>query len=268
MLSAILALFSLSVRIIPNSSPLIGIYPCDNTSGNLLAYQSWVEQFGAQTLILPKNATEMEMERLFRQINGLLLPGMMLTKPSIESGPEIPPLVTQLIQRATTANQIDHDFFPLWTTCLGFEWLIETIGGKKVITRGFNSTNFAQSLSFTQHAPGRMFASANTSLAKWLTTENITYNDHMGGLRPREERLNPPLEAMFNVLATSVDRQGKPFVAAFEGKELPFYGTQFHPEHIQFIKGSGIPKTPEAVAAARFLGEFFVNEAAKNTHTH
>jgi gamma-glutamyl hydrolase len=266
LLAPLLALSSSGVSAIPSSSPVIGIYPCDNTSGNLLAYQSWVEQFGARTLILPKNATDFEMEHLFRQMNGLLLPGMMLTKPMQSSGHGIPTLVTKLIQRATKANQIDHDFFPLWTTCLGFEWLVETVGGERVITRGFNSTNFAQLLSFTDHAPGRMFSHANTSLFNWLATENITYNDHMGGLRPLEERLNPSLGAMFNVLATSVDRQAKPFVAAFEGKELPFYGTQFHPEHIQFIKGSGIPKTPEAVAAARSLGKFFVGEAAKNNH--
>jgi hypothetical protein len=48
------------------------------------------------------------------------------------------------------------------------------------------------------------------------------------------------------------------------------YGVQFHPEKIQFVMTSKaeprIPKTPEAVAGARFLAHFFVSEAAKNKH--
>jgi gamma-glutamyl hydrolase len=65
-----------------------------------------------------------------------------------------------------------------------------------------------------------------------------------------------------NVLATSVDRKGKRFVAAMEHRSLPFYGTQIHPEKPDFVPNSPkthIPKQPEARAVGLYLAEFFVN---------
>ena len=253
--------------------PLIGVFPCDNTSANLVAYQRWVEQYGARTLVLPAEAGDREAERIFQSINGLLLPGMMYTRPPNATegrgrgrGRGVPQLVQQLVRRAIVANREEGDFFPLWGTCLGFEWIVELVGGDGAVASGYNSTDFAQALAFSAGAPGRMFAAANASLQRWLATERITYNDHSRGVQPREISTNPPLRDTFRVLASSADRQGKPFVAAVEGGELPLYGTQFHPEHVQFVRGSGIPRSPEAVAAARYLAQFFVSEAAKNQH--
>ena len=107
----------------------------------------------------------------------------------------------------------------------------------------------------------------------------------------QDESKNSPLSKFFDVLATSVDRNGRPFVAVIQGKTLPMsvifvawplsdmslipvrvfsYGAQFHSEKIQFVNISKedphIPKTPEAVAGAKYLAEFFVNEVRKNKH--
>jgi gamma-glutamyl hydrolase len=90
----------------------------------------------------------------------------------------------------------------------------------------------------------------------------ITYNLHSAGITPLSERNNPKLASAVNVLATSVDRKGKRFVAAMEHRSLPFYGTQFHPEKPDFVPNSPkthIPKQPEARAVGLYLAEFFVN---------
>lgn len=41
---------------------------------------------------------------------------------------------------------------------------------------------------------------------------------------------NARLSAMFDVLSVNDDKQGRTFVSTIEGKKLPFYGVQWHPE--------------------------------------
>jgi len=96
------------------------------------------------------------------------------------------------------------------------------------------------------------------------------------------------------VLSSSVDREGKPYVAQVEAKELPIYGNQFHPEKVQFVHSRSdpdIPRGPHAIALSRhdmpvltelclclclglsvagvrrYLAQFFVSEARKSNHT-
>ena len=65
---------------------------------------------------------------------------------------------------------------------------------------------------------------------------------------------NSGLARTFSVLSSSVDREGKPYVAQVEAKELPIYGNQFHPEKVQFVHSRSdpdIPRGPHAIALSR-----------------
>ena len=175
-----------------------------------------------------------------------------------------------LIQRAIQANKAG-DYYPVWGTCDGFEWLMEIFGGMDDIVAGFDSEYMPANLTFTPAAKtSRLYASANASLLRWLATEPITYNAHHDGITPESAAANKGLTQSIDVLSTSLDRKGKSYVAQFEHKTLPIYANQFHPEKIQFVHSSedtDIPRTPEAVAAARYLAQFFVSEAKKSNHT-
>merc|ERR1712087_514853 len=109
--------------------------------------------------------------------------------------------------------------------------------------------------------------SANASLTTWLQNENITFNNHVQGITPESAAQNKDLMQVFNILSTEVDKKGKEFVAQVEGKTLPFYGNQFHPEKVQFVHNTpdhNIPRGAHAIAAARHLAHFFVSEARKS----
>ena len=56
---------------------------------------------------------------------------------------------------------------------------------------------------------------------------------------------------MFNVVTTSHDRKGVEYVSMIEGKNLPFYGVQFHPEKSDKLQ---------------WIAEFFVAEMQKSHH--
>jgi gamma-glutamyl hydrolase len=170
-----------------------------------------------------------------------------------------------MVERAVQANGAG-DFFPVWGTCDGYEWIVEIFGGTLIKSGSFDSEDYPHTMDFTDAVKtSRIYASANASLLSWLANENITYNAHKAGVDPAD----PEVPKTFNVLATDVDRKGKPYIAQLEGKTLPIYANQFHPEKVQFVHNSrqpSIPRTEHAVAAARHLAQFFVSEAKKNKH--
>lgn len=242
--------------------PVIGIYPTLTAGGYLGAYKEWLAQEGADSIQLPKTFDGDDLEKLFQSINGLLIPG---------GGRALDPSLHALVNRAVKANKAG-DFFPVWGTCLGFEWLVEIFGGKGSIVGGFDSEDLPGSITFTEsEKTSRVYAAANSSLISWLQTENITYNAHRQGISPESFTGNKGLTDTFKVLASEKGRKGKPFVAQMEGKTYPFYGNQFHPEKIQFVHSPAdphIPRSDHAVAAARHLAQFFVSEARKSQHSN
>ena len=258
-----LALLGLTAAGAPAAAPrkpVIGIYPQVSAS-YLTAYKEWVAQEGAESLVLPESFNGTQLEAIFLSTNGFLIPG---------GSAGLSTSARALIERAIHANK-GGDFYPVWGTCDGFEWLMEIFGGMGDIVAGFDSEYMPAKLTFTPAAKtSRLYAGANASLIRWLATEPITYNAHHAGITPSSAAANKGLTQTIDVLSTSVDRKGKVYVAQFEAKTLPIYGNQFHPEKIQFVHSAedkDIPRTPEAVAAAKYLAHFFVSEAKKSNHT-
>jgi hypothetical protein len=58
------------------------------------------------------------------------------------------------------------------------------------------------------------------------------------------------LTTMFKILATSHDREGMEYVSIVEGRTLPFYGIQFHPDR----------------SSLGWMAAFFIAEAKKSRH--
>jgi len=241
--------------------PVIGIYPTVAADNYLKASKEWLAQEGADSLELPESFNASELETLFQSVNGLLIPG---------GGRALDPSLRAMVNHAVMANRAG-DFFPVWGTCLGFEWLVEIFGGTDAITDGFDANDLASNMTFTEAAKtSRVYESANPSLLQWLASEPITYNAHTEGISPESTAWGTTgLLDTFTILATEKDRNGRASVAQIEGKTLPFYANQFHPEKVQFVHGPwqpAIPRSAHAIAAARHLAQFFVNEARKNNH--
>lgn len=241
------------------STPLIGIYPTMPMKDYLEEFQHWVEQFGARSVILPR---EGDADQWIQNISALLIPG---------GGGPVAPFAHNLVHRAVKANQ-DGRFFPVWGTCLGFEWILEIFAGHAALQPGFDADDLSLPLNFTRQSPGRLFGSANTSLMTWLSSDSITFNMHDKGIEPAHF-WEDALSNAFELLATSIDRNGRPFVAAIEHREWPIYGVQFHPEKVRYSPDAfhhwhlHIPRGPKAIAASDHLANFFVAEASKASKT-
>ena len=70
------------------------------------------------------------------------------------------------------------------------------------------------------------------------------------------------------MLATNVDRKGKEFCSVIEGKNMPVYGTQFHPEKNNFEWNGewAFPHSANAVAVSQYFANWFVAQARKSQH--
>eukprot|EP00747_Dinoflagellata_sp_TGD_P221936 gnl/TRDRNA2_/TRDRNA2_93700_c0_seq2.p1 gnl/TRDRNA2_/TRDRNA2_93700_c0~~gnl/TRDRNA2_/TRDRNA2_93700_c0_seq2.p1 ORF type:complete len:412 (+),score=28.92 gnl/TRDRNA2_/TRDRNA2_93700_c0_seq2:130-1365(+) len=246
------------------TKPVVGIYATYRTY--LLWYRQWVEQFGAATVILPNSGN---VEDYFPKLNALLIPG--------GSGPntsmDVEPFARALINRAIRANK-EGDYFPVWGTCLGFEWILQVVSGDNCVVQEddrYDSIDDPENLVFNQDTfPGRVFQSANESLRDWFASGKVAYNSHVLGIEPHHFAKSAALARTFDILASSSDRKGSQYVSVIQGKKLPIYGVQFHPEMVRFAPTvsciGNLPKTPEAVAASDYLANFFMSEAAKNNH--
>jgi len=239
--------------------PIIGIYPTvGRPSPYYEAYKKWLDQAGADSFVMPAVLNNERLEQTFVSMNGFLIPG---------GGEPFGTTADRIVDRAVAANRAG-DYFPVWGTCLGFEWLVDHFANNRSeIVDGFDSEDLPLPLEFTPLASAsRTYAATNASLRRWLTTEPITYNAHHEGIGPKRFASSASLADDFNVLATGADRKGRAFVAQVEHARLPIFANQFHPEKIEFARFGHVPTSPHAVAAARSLAAFFVSQAAKNKH--
>jgi len=115
LLSTIVASFSSL-----NDRPVIGVLstPDDSKSTFYIAasYVKWLESAGARAIAIPFYASDDLIESIFYQVNGILFPGGADYK-------DMPDSARKIWKLAKTAND-SGNHFPLWGTCLGFEFMV------------------------------------------------------------------------------------------------------------------------------------------------
>ncbi|EWM22091.1 gamma-glutamyl hydrolase [Nannochloropsis gaditana] len=275
----------------PTVGPVIGVLaqpkfsnlaPCDGVCEYIAAsYVKWVESAGGRVLPVPYNASFDALDAIFASVNGLLFPG----------GSNVLSVgAKHLFSRAREAHEAG-DYFPVWGTCLGLEWMVEAVCAEAVskdpeaprfvIDTGYDAWNLTLPLSFTEAAKtSRLFHELPPALWDAAAAEHLTMNNHHKGVAPAHLAATPALSEAFTVISTDLDRSGTPFVSTLEGKDgRPWYGVQFHPEKAIFEWGVAggedggeawpFEATNHSLAAqnlARYLADFFVGEARKNRH--
>ncbi|CAI5740059.1 unnamed protein product [Hyaloperonospora brassicae] len=258
---------SVSLAAASVQGPIIGIvaHPIAQHGEYIAAsYVKWVESAGGRVVPIPYNAPKVYVEQLLPQLNGLFFPGGVAA---------VNDRAEWLFRLALELND-KGVYFPVWGTCLGFEWLVQlTTKDVDSLSSGFDSNNLTLPLNFTDQAPSsRMFRQASPELYSWLKDKPVTMNNHELGITPDKFRQYPSLTDFYTVLATNVDRQGVEFISAYEAKEYPVYAVQFHPEKNSFEYGRYPDGTPyevvdhsrEGVAVGQFFANFFIDEARKN----
>jgi gamma-glutamyl hydrolase len=242
------------------AAPVVGVLsePGYNSQSHYIAasYIKWLEAGGARSIPIPYDASPALLDDIYGQINGLFLPG---------GSCDMPPGVPYLLDRILHDNRQGH-YFPVWGTCLGFEFLIQYVGGSGAMQDGFSARNITLSLEHVQ----RKELYADPTTFRTVVEKPVAMNSHHQGIEPQHFLANPQLVAMWHITSTNHDVNGRPFVSTIEPidpQRTPLYGVQYHPEKNAFeyssYPGTNIPyeaidHSAEGIAFSLTLAQFFV----------
>lgn len=254
-------------------SPVIGVFAqprihseTEETEYVIAAsYVKWVECAGARVLPIPWDAPEEMAREIFSQINGLLFTG----------GNSILPVAARTLWTLAEQANAKGDFFPIWGTCLGFEYFLMLASGADefVMEGGYVSHNVSWPVKLTEE-DSELYK--NRVVREIVTEMPVTMNNHEFGISPAHFRKYPALVEKFRITSVNTDSNGKPFVSTIEPKDperYPYYGVQFHPEKNAFEYGThpgtnipfeNINHSADSVYFAFHLASFFVSLARKN----
>jgi gamma-glutamyl hydrolase len=203
--------------------PRLGVLLMQPANGPHYSYVNvpvmrWLKSSGLELVFIPSTISAAEAAAYFEYIHGLFL------HPGWGADPTYLSLTHAFIRMATEAN-LAGDYFPIWGTCMGMQMLMTSAGGtlEKMHARDFNVRTELR----IRRPASRLLAAAPIHYLEHSYEPH--FNNEYGITVARFMR--SPLRSVFHILGTSVDRKGVEYVTMIEGKRLPFYGVQFHPEY-------------------------------------
>eukprot|EP00434_Breviolum_minutum_P015543 symbB.v1.2.013687.t1/scaffold971.1/size148033/15 len=161
--SPVIGMFSL-----PTDPSLCGASKCEMLPAS---YVKYIEPVSIDT-------TDSEMDVLLDSLNGFLFTGGADLDPPA-AALRVLHRSRELFKAGDPENQ-----FPVWGTCLGFEWLVAATSPPSLIS-GFRAENVNLPLHFSLEAvTSRLFGKAPQHIWDALKFENVSFNSHHRGVRP------------------------------------------------------------------------------------
>ncbi|KXZ56974.1 hypothetical protein GPECTOR_1g88 [Gonium pectorale] len=256
-----------------NTKPLIGVLtqPCHECPGKsyiAAGYVKWIEMGGGRAVPVRFYASDSELHRLFKSLNGLVFPGgltwLWLDSPYVLAA-------RKLFNWALQANDAG-DVFPIHGTCLGFQLLhiLASNISRNDLLVDTDSVAHPTTLEWTQHTNGsRLFKDLPADLYSKLADAkyNIALQNHMYGIPPSFYQRFPVLAKWYKPLSTTKDRNGTEYISTMEGIKYPFFGTQWHPEKPPYEFGmEEVPHSLDAIRVSQHLSNVFMEHARMSSH--
>ena len=179
----------------------------------------WLEKAGLTIVPIPVTTSLMEAKRLCKGLSGLFFQG----------GPQYDRQYIFLVR--TLLKEAIETRIPVWGTCHGFQMLIMLIGNFWPLDdmRGMIQKRAILKEYDTKHS--HLYRTATKSQKAHLhgPIGNVPFS-HENGITLKHFLRNKLLCHVFHILTTTKDAHGTEYVSSIEGKFLPFWGVQYHPE--------------------------------------
>jgi gamma-glutamyl-gamma-aminobutyrate hydrolase PuuD len=184
--------------------------------------------------ILPIPYDTIEYKYYFDRIHGLYIPSGIISKGKINTSDILNKFILTIrsfIKLAINSNN-NNIIFPIWGTCLGMESMIQAIDKRINLIKLQAYPDYLLPLNPTKN--GILYSKLikeldEETLKNWMNNP-IAIHNHGKGITPSQFTKSSILDNILNIVSISDDKNGKKFVSIIEGKKLPFYGVQWHPE--------------------------------------
>jgi gamma-glutamyl hydrolase len=236
------------------------------------SYVKWAESGGARVAPVRFDASDSELEQLLPSLNGFLFTGggADFTFPNNSLTPVA--ATAQKIYNTVLSAASNGETVPLWGTCMGFQLMTFLASGPDptiVTCPPFNSEDINLALIPTSQWLGSRLQSsaAAANVDNILTTQPVTANFHHCGVTPAAFNANPHLMDTFGPpLTTNFDLNHNAFVSTIEGRSLPLYGSQWHPEKpiFEWTTAHNTNHSDLSVKANSWTARFLVDQARLN----
>ena len=267
-----------------NNSPIIGIltqpanYPQFNITPKTHSYiaGSYVHHLqsaGAQVIPIQWDLPAEELESLFYQINGIFFPGGGANLTYISGNQSFFTPFTEaakaLIELLLDANS-HGDYFPLTGVCLGYETINMVISNNaSILVEITTGENVAKNLfPVINKNESFMYHNMDDDLYAAISNQNLAYFHHSYTVDPNAWVTNSYLAGNFTVNAITNDTVGSTYPTSIEGKSIPIFGTQFHPEKdtYEWSTNESIPHQRNGIRFQQYFANLLVNQSRLNNH--
>lgn len=251
-----------------NDAPVIGILTQPYSGPNAskcstyiaASYVKYIESAGGRVVPVHFTQSLQDLAVLLSKLNGVLFPG---GGADLSEGSQFIAAASLAFNTSVSAANAGETF-PIWGTCLGFQTVCTVASRNFTLLQDTDAENISLPLTWVgDPSQSRMFGSLSSSSVATLSNHAVTMNNHHFGVTPDSFASDYRLSSTFNVLSTNLDRAGKAFVSSIEGKLIPVYATQWHPEKNQFEWNpeEGIDHSAQGITVMSQMSQFFVNQA-------
>ena len=75
-----------------------------------------------------------------------------------------------------------------------------------------------------------MYSDLEPRHIRWIEDQKTTFYVHDYAILYQDFLSNPTLMSLFEVTSTTIDDHNREFVSGYQGRQLPIYAVQYHPE--------------------------------------
>eukprot|EP00759_Apiculatamorpha_spiralis_P018922 PhF_6_TR25174/c0_g1_i3/m.34715/K01307/GGH; gamma-glutamyl hydrolase len=262
------------------ASPIVGIltdpimmncYPpkiyVNHTQCFPATYVQWLQQAGVRVVPIPYTANQSTLDHLYSSVNGILFTGGGLNlSPSL-----LYYQTAQYLFRKALEGNAKGDFMPLWGTCQGFQLLSALAANNASVVhcvlQGVEGLYMPLNITAEGYT-SQLYGGAPKHIQQYLTQLPTTGNFHQCGVFSSDYVSNPTMGNIFRIVSTNVDEQGIEFTSTIEGvsDQIPFFGTQWHPEETQFDMANEVSKSSQGIEVSMYYANFLRQQLRKSSH--
>ena len=238
------------------------------------SYVKWIEMSGAKVVPIPYSWSKNKILSTVSQLNGVVFPGGSVDRVKSKAFLKYIDSFKTIFNYAMSENDRDN-YYPLWATCLGFEFLLlMVLNNNKAIHDNYVNEILIQTVK-ARHQPvpltllpgastNSIFKGFSNAELELFNTESVVYMNHGFGFI-YDKSLLKWITPYIDILSINSDSEGVDYLSTIKFKKYPFYGTQWHPEKIMFEwLDKSIQHTKNSMYVSQVMSNMFVDECRKN----